>query len=120
MDLFRVVSVSRADGDTFGGERMKKIVVALALASVCIPSLSQAQVKIDMSKVTCSEVLAMPQVDQTDFGAFVSGWFAQKAGRTYIDMGLFRKNTASVMSWCKFNPSDSVMAAIERAVGQKK
>ena len=44
---------------------------------------------------------------------------AQKAGRTYIDMGLFRKNTASVMSWCKFNPSDSVMAAIERAVGQK-
>ena len=45
---------------------------------------------------------------------------AQKAGRTYIDMGLFRKNTASVVSWCKFNPSDSVMAAIERAVGQKK
>jgi hypothetical protein len=98
---------------------MKKIIVALALASAGIPSLSHAQVKLDMSKVTCSEVLAMPQVDQADFGAFVSGWFAQKAGRTYIDMALFRKNTASVMSWCKFNPSDSVMAAIQRAVSQK-
>ncbi len=98
---------------------MKKLIIALALASVFLPSLSQAQVKLDMSKVTCGEVLAMPPEDQADFGAFVSGWFARKAGRTFIDLGLFRKNTASVMSWCKFNPSDSVMAAIERAVGQK-
>ena len=98
---------------------MKKVFVALALASVCIPAVSQAQVQIDMSKVTCGEVLAMPAEDQSDFGAFLSGWFAQRAGRTFIDLGLFRKNTASVMSWCKFNPSASVMAAVERAVGQK-
>jgi hypothetical protein len=112
-------ALGQTDGDGLGGERMKKLLVALALAGVCLPSLSQAQVKIDMSKVTCGEVMAMPSEDQTDFGAFLSGWFAQKAGRTFIDLGLFRKNTASVMSWCKFNPSDSVMAAIERAVGQK-
>ena len=98
---------------------MKKVLVALALASVCVPAVSQAQVQIDMSKVTCGEVLAMPAEDQSDFGAFLSGWFAQKAGRTFIDLGLFRKNSASVMSWCKFNPSASVMAAVERAVGQK-
>ena len=98
---------------------MKKLLVALALASVCLPSLSQAQVKIDMSKVTCGEVMAMPPEDQSDFGAFLSGWFAQKAGRTFIDLGLFRKNTASVMSWCKFNSSASIMAAVDRAVGQK-
>ena len=98
---------------------MKKRLVVLALASLSLPALAQAQVKIDMSKITCGEVLAMPPGDQADFGAFVSGWFAQKAGRTFIDLGLFRKNTVSVMSWCKFNPSDSVMAAVERAVGQK-
>jgi HdeA/HdeB family len=109
----------RTNSVILGGGRMKNLFVALALASVCIPSLSQAQVKLDMSKVTCGEALAMPPEDQADFGAFVSGWFAQKAGRTFIDLDLFRKNTASVMSWCKSNPSDSVMAAIERAVGQK-
>jgi hypothetical protein len=98
---------------------MKKIIAALALAGALAPSLSQAQVNIDMAKITCGEVLAMPADDQADFAAFMSGFFAQRAGRTYIDMGLFQKNTASVLDWCKSNKNESVMAGLERATEKK-
>jgi HdeA/HdeB family len=98
---------------------MRKIIAALALAGALAPALAQAQVNIDMSKITCGEVLAMPADDQADFAAFMSGFFAQRAGRTYVDMGLFQKNTASVLSWCQSNKNETVMAGLERATGTK-
>ena len=51
--------------------QMRKIIAALALAGALAPSLAQAQVNIDMSKITCGEVLAMPADDQADFAAFI-------------------------------------------------
>lgn len=98
---------------------MRKIIAALALAGALTPSVSQAQVNIDMAKITCGEVLAMPADDQADFAAFMSGFFAQRVGRTFIDMSLFQKNTASVLDWCKSNKSESVMVGLERATGTK-
>lgn len=76
---------------------MKKLILALAVAGALAPSVSQAQVKIDLTKITCGEVLAMSSDDRDDFAAFLSGWFSQKSGRTYIDVGLFKKNFTSVM-----------------------
>ncbi len=99
---------------------MKKLIFAMALAGALAPSLSTAQtVQIDMSKITCGEVLAMPAGLQSDFAAFMSGFFAQKSGRTFIDVELFQKNAASVMNWCSSNKSEAVMAGLERAFEKK-
>jgi hypothetical protein len=102
-----------------GGDLMKKLIITLALAGALAPSLAKAQVNIDMSKISCGEVMAMPADDQADFAAFMAGWFAQKAGRTFIDMGLFQKNFGSVMSWCASNKSESVFNGLERAMQAK-
>ncbi|WP_442755956.1 HdeA/HdeB family chaperone [Methylocystis sp. JAN1] len=99
---------------------MKKLIFAMALTGALAPSLVQAQtVKIDMSKITCGEALAMPSDLQSDFAAFMSGFFSQKAGRTFIDVELFQKNVASVLSWCASNKGESVFAGLERASQQK-
>jgi hypothetical protein len=98
---------------------MKKLIIALALAGAMVPSLSQAQVKIDVTKITCAEVLAMPDDDRADLAAFLSGYFAQKSGRTFVDMGLFLKNSASVMDWCSSNKSESIFAGLQRAFDKK-
>ncbi|WP_457797990.1 HdeA/HdeB family chaperone [Methylocystis sp. S23] len=98
---------------------MRKLIFVTALAGALAPSLAQAQVKIDMTKITCGEVLAMPAEDQSDFAAFMSGFFAQKSGRTFIDTALFQKNVASVMEWCAANKSESVMAGLQRAFEKK-
>jgi len=94
---------------------MKKLLFALAVAGAFAPSLSQAQVKIDMTKITCGQVLEMAPDLRSDYAAWMSGWFAQKSGRTFIDLGLFHKNYDSVMSWCASNKSESVMAGLQRA-----
>jgi hypothetical protein len=49
----------------------------------------------------------------------MSGWFSQKNGRSFIDVGLFQKNVASVMDWCASNKSESVMAGLQRAFDKK-
>jgi hypothetical protein len=99
---------------------MKKLILAVALAGALVPSLSQAQtMQIDVTKITCGEVLAMPADLQSDLAAFLSGYFAQKSGRTFIDAELFQKNVASVMDWCAANKSEAVFAGLERAFMKK-
>ncbi len=98
---------------------MRKLIFALVAAGAFAPTLSNAQVKIDMTRITCGEMLAMPTSDRADFAAFMSGWFAQKSGRTFIDLNKFLKNSASVKDWCASNPNESVMAGLQRAFEQK-
>jgi hypothetical protein len=99
---------------------MKKLILAVALAGALAPSLCQAQtMQIDVTKITCGEVLAMPADLQSDFAAFLSGYFAQKSNRTFIDVELFQKNVSSVMDWCAANKSESVFAGLERAYMKK-
>ena len=98
---------------------MRKLILAFVAAGALAPSLSNAQVKIDMTRITCGQMLAMPASDQDDFAAFMSGWFAQKSGRTFIDLTKFLKNSASVKGWCASNPNESVMAGLQRAFEQK-
>lgn len=98
---------------------MKKLVFAAALAGALAPSLSHAQVKIDMERITCGEYLAMTPDDSRDFSAWMSGWFSQKSGRTFIDTGLFQKNVASVKDWCASHTSEAVMTGLQRAFEKK-
>ena len=99
---------------------MKKLLIAAGFACALVSSAAQAQVKIDMSKITCAQVLAMPADDQNDYAAWMSGWYSQKSGRSFIDMGKFQQNFASVMDWCAANKSEAVMAGLQRAFDQKK
>lgn len=94
---------------------MKKFTLTLVVISALGPSVSQAQVKIDVNRITCGEVLAMGPEDQIDFAAWLSGWYAFKSNRTFIDMGYFQKNFASVKDWCASNKDQSIMAGLERA-----
>ncbi len=101
------------------GDLMKKLIFALALAGAFAPSLSQAQVNIDMTRITCREMLAMSPDAQSDVAAWISGWAAEKSGRTFIDVALFQKNAASVASWCASNKSESVLGGVQRALDKK-
>lgn len=98
---------------------MKKLMIAACVTGVLLPGAALAQVKIDMNRITCGEMLAMPADDQADFAAWMSGWFAQKSGRTFIDMGYFQQNSASVRDWCNSHQSESVMAGLQRAFDKK-
>lgn len=97
---------------------MRKLILVSAIAMTLAPASGQAQMTIDMSRVTCANYLAMSPDQTRTFSAWMSGWFNHKWG--YISVGLndFARNIASIKQFCTTYPQETVMAALERSTPQ--
>ena len=98
---------------------MTRMSIRLALAIWILPAAGNAQVMIDMSRITCEQYLALPQNQACDSSARMSGWFNQKTGYVWVDLVAYQRNVANVKSWCVSNPSETVMSALQRSTGTK-
>lgn len=100
---------------------MKQIKIgAVAIGLMLAPHAAVAQVAIDMSRVTCGEVLALPADDSRLFGAWLSGWIAQKRGWGSIDVNNHAENVANMTKWCTQHKNASVMQAAEQFTAPKR
>jgi hypothetical protein len=97
---------------------MKKLAFCLMLVGATLSSAVDAQVTIDMSRVTCAQYLAMPPAQSEEFSAWMSGWFNQKNGYVSVDLNAYSRNVENVKSWCASNPTQTVMAGLERATAR--
>ena len=98
---------------------MKKFVLTLALAGSFGAGAAQAQVMIDMRRITCADFLAMPAADAAFASAWLSGWFNQKIGSTTVDLKAFDRNVENVTKWCGSYPKETVMSGLEKATAPK-
>jgi acid stress chaperone HdeB len=94
---------------------MRKLVCCLIFAGAMVPAVGHAQIKIDMARVTCGQYVAMPSDQASVFEAWMSGWFNQKKGYTYINLQAYARNVANVRQYCAGHPEETVMATLERA-----
>jgi len=99
---------------------MGKLVVALVflqtmLLAIAPSSPAQAQVMINMSRVTCADYLAMNDEQSNVFGAWVGGYFNQRTGYTWIDLVAEQRNVANLKAWCATNRGEFVMTGLARA-----
>jgi hypothetical protein len=99
---------------------MNKLSIGLAvgwlvLGSMAAPATSQAQIAVDMSKLTCGQYLAMSPDQSRIYAAWMSGWFNQKMGYTYINLEAYARNVENVKAWCGTNPGELVMTGLQRA-----
>jgi len=97
---------------------MKKFVFCLMLAGAGLPSVAHAQATFDIARVNCSDYLALSAADSAVFSAFLSGWFNQKTGYVFVDLDAYARNVANVKSWCALNPTQSVMAGLQRSTAR--
>jgi len=98
---------------------MKRLIMVCVAVATLAPAAARAQVDIDMGRVTCGELLALPEARQDLFAAWMSGWVNQKINRTQVDLVAFKKNIASVKSWCASHKAESVMRGLYDALGIK-
>ena len=95
-------------------QQILKLLCFLGLAMAALPSVARAQVTINMSRVTCADYLAMTPEQSDVFGAWVSGYFNEKTGYTWIDLNAQNRNEPNLKAWCFTYPAELVMTGLAR------
>jgi hypothetical protein len=94
------------------------LLFVLASGTLVAPAMTLAQIAVNMSLLTCGQYLAMPPDQSKVYAAWMSGWFNQKMGYTYINLQAYERNVANVKAWCGTNPTELVMTGLQRATGK--
>jgi hypothetical protein len=100
------------------GLRVTLFLGSLMLVGIAAPTIAQAQIAVDMSRLTCGQYLAMSPDQSRIYAAWMSGWFNQKMGTTYVNFEAYERNVENVKAWCGTNPNELVMTGLQRATGK--
>jgi hypothetical protein len=91
----------------------------LVFVGMVLPTIAGAQVMIDMSRITCKDYLAMAPKQSRTFSAWMSGYFNQKTGYAWVDLGAYTKNIANMRQWCASYPEETVMTGLKWATAKQ-
>ena len=86
--------------------------IALAVASIGLAGQAMAA-EVDMSKITCKEVGALPAAKTIGVAMWVNGYVHGKAGNAMVDADVAHANAEKIADYCKSNPDATVAGAIE-------
>ena len=87
-----------------------------SIASVVAISGLAGQViaaEVDMSKLTCKDVGAMPAAKTIGVAMWVNGYVHGKAGNAMVDGDKAHANAEKIADYCKGNPDATLASAIE-------
>ena len=106
---------------TKGKEReMKKkaaLLVVLGVVAVAFQAWgadSKSGGKVDVTKLTCKEVMAGSDMDRAVNAGFFLGFLAAKKNSTVVDLDASSAHTNRVLDYCLSNPTSAVMDAFTK------
>lgn len=100
---------------------MKKLALLLcliALAGTAHPT--QAQVLLDLSKVTCTQWSGYKITNPDNIALWLSGYHNGKRGNTVLDTQGMKANAQKLRDFCLTNPQLPVMQAVEKVFESEK
>jgi hypothetical protein len=89
------------------------------LGLLALPA-AQAQVTIDVSKITCEQFLQSKVAAPRIIGIWLSGYYNGKRNNTVLDTLTVEKNGTKVARYCRSNLNMTVMQAVENVLGAGK
>jgi acid stress chaperone HdeB len=92
--------------------KMARLISGFILALGAISSV-QAQVTVDVAKITCDQLTGFDVKDPRDTAIWLSGYYHGKHSNPVLDIQEFRKDARKLWDYCIRNPKISVMNAIE-------
>jgi acid stress chaperone HdeB len=101
---------------------MRKVMHSmLGLAAILAASSgAQAQVILDLSKVTCDQWVKYQVANPKFIAMWLSGYFHGKRGDTMIDTQKLIADADDVERYCFKNPAALLMPSVEAIVGGQK
>jgi acid stress chaperone HdeB len=92
--------------------KLMLVACSLVLALVAVPVV-QAQVTIDMSKVTCEQFLGYRIINPNDIAMWLSGYYNAQRSNTIIDTETLAAQKSKLQEYCLQNHNVPVMQAID-------
>ena len=80
---------------------------------------AQAQVTLDLAKVTCDQWSGYKITNPQNIALWLSGYYNGKRGNTVIDTQGLNAETQRLRDFCLVNPQIPVMQAVEKLMGAK-
>ena len=101
---------------------MKSACILLAVSILVLGvSTAQAQVTVDVAKITCRQFLLGHVGGSTRSVAnWLSGYYNGKRGNTVIEVGSMQKNVRDLERYCRKNHEMPVMDAAKKVLGAEK
>ena len=94
---------------------MKRTIIATTLLLVCGSAVpARAQAVLDLSLITCRQLLAADAERQALIGSWMSGYFSATKNLNELDFRYVRRNAKVVGNYCKAHKSDTVMNAMQK------
>ena len=95
------------------------ITIAVALTSSHAPAAAEEKMVVDMSKMTCAELVKLGFQDFAGITMWMSGYYNASVRSTVIDLNEFAHAAKMVKDFCATSPRATVMSAAERVLGIK-
>ena len=93
----------------------------LSLILFClIISATQAQVMVDVSKITCEQFRGYAITDPNNIALWLSGYYNGQRGNTIVSVQSFKEHLEKVKDYCITNPQVTVMQAVAAVLGNGK
>jgi hypothetical protein len=108
--------------EVLGGNAMKSTCILLAMSiSIFGSATAQAQMTVDVAKITCRQFLLGHVGGSTRSVAnWLSGYYNGKRGNTVIEVGSMQTNVRDLERYCRKNHEMPVMDAAKNALGAEK
>jgi acid stress chaperone HdeB len=88
-------------------------VVATIMLSA-MTSAAKAQVVVDLSLITCKQLLESDQERQTLISSWMAGYFSASKNLNIVDFRYVKRNGNVIGKYCKTHKSDTVMNAMQK------
>jgi acid stress chaperone HdeB len=95
-----------------------KLTILSLIFTVCLTTGSQAQVTIDMSKITCEQLRLYAITDPNNIALWLSGYYNGKRDNTIISVQALKENLERVKDYCITHRTLTVMQAVEAILGK--
>jgi acid stress chaperone HdeB len=97
----------------------KHFMRGLAFLLLAMPA-AQAQVQIDVSKISCEQYLLFKVADPRDISIWLSGYYHGKINNSVLDVQAFKDNVDKLKSYCRANLQEPVMKGVETLIRAAK
>lgn len=95
--------------------RIAVAVLAAFFGTALVPAA--AQVKLDMNKISCGQLLGYDRINQEFVRSWMAGYYAASKNIDVVDLRRVRADSKKVTDYCKKHKSDPLPKAINKIVG---